>query len=158
MIHIKEINLILDSIPKLLQYYIPGYWTIFIFGFFSSKKISKNIIHILSCSVSYIFISFIAFARAKINSPIAIPNTALINSFLSLLLGTAFALVAAKLFTSRKFSAFIVRIFHKTTNDDIWRDVLDLENGSNLKIYLKNENYYIIGHHKNHEEKMAIAG
>lgn len=43
--------------------------------------------------------------------------------------------------------------FHKTPNDDIWRDVLDFKNGSNLKLYIKNADYYIIGHFKNIEEK-----
>lgn len=57
----------------------------------------------------------------------------------------------------------MVKTFHKTPNDDIWRDVLDLEQGSNLKVYLKNQDYYIIGHHKNHEEKgndswLALSG
>lgn len=49
----------------------------------------------------------------------------------------------------------MVWLFHKTVNEDIWRDVLDLDKGSNLKVYLKGKDYYIIGHHKNHEEKGA---
>lgn len=49
----------------------------------------------------------------------------------------------------------MVKLFHKTVNDDIWRDVLDLDKGSNLKVYLKDKDFYIIGHHKNHEEKGA---
>ena len=57
----------------------------------------------------------------------------------------------------------MIKLFHKTVNDDIWRDVLDLEKGSNLKVYLKGKDYYIIGHHKNHEEKggdswLALSG
>lgn len=43
--------------------------------------------------------------------------------------------------------------FHKTTNDDIWRDVINWKDGSNLKIYLKDQEYYLIGHQKNMEEK-----
>ena len=61
------------------------------------------------------------------------------------------------------FRKLTVKLFHKTLNDDIWRDVLDLERGSNLKVYLKDEDYYVIGHHKNHEEKgndswLALSG
>lgn len=47
----------------------------------------------------------------------------------------------------------MVRLFHKTPNENIWRDIFDLHNGSNLKIYPKDREYYVIGHHKNHEEK-----
>nr|DAY89472.1 MAG TPA: hypothetical protein [Caudoviricetes sp.] len=82
-----------------------------------------------------------------------LPDTAIINSGLSILLGTIIAVLAALIFSSVWFSKATVFLFHKTPNDDIWRDVLDLKDGSNLKIYLKNEDYYIIGHHKNHEEK-----
>ena len=32
-------------------------------------------------------------------------------------------------------------------------DVLDLTHGSNLKLYIRDANYYIIGHHRNIEEK-----
>ena len=40
----------------------------------------------------------------------------------------------------------------KTQYDEIWRDIIDLEGGSNLKIYIKNENYYVRGHFRNIEE------
>ena len=47
----------------------------------------------------------------------------------------------------------MVKLFHKTPNDNIWRDVLDLRNGSNLKLYIREEDYYVVGHHRNIEEK-----
>lgn len=47
----------------------------------------------------------------------------------------------------------MVKLFHKTPNNNIWRDVLDLRNGSNLKLYIREEDYYVMGHHRNIEEK-----
>lgn len=81
------------------------------------------------------------------------PDNAIITSGISIIIGTILAVVFALVFSSQRFSNITVKLFYKTPNDDIWHDVLDLKNGSNLKIYPKNENYYIIGHHKNHEEK-----
>lgn len=81
------------------------------------------------------------------------PNTVLINSSLCFIIGTISGLVVARLYASNKLKKFMVKYFHKTPNDDIWRDVLDFEKGSNLKIYVKDADYYVIGHHKNHEEK-----
>ncbi len=40
----------------------------------------------------------------------------------------------------------------KTQYRRIWRDVIDLDNGSNLKIYVKDDNYYVYGHFRNVEE------
>lgn len=153
MVFIKELNLILDSIPKLLQYFIPGYWTIFVFRYFCSKKVSDHMMNIMSCVVSYILISIIAFFRVKCSFMSTIPDIAIINSSIAVILGTVFSILLALIFSSKCFSKITKFLFHKTPNEDIWRDVLDLKNGSNLKVYLKNEDYYIIGHHKNHEEK-----
>lgn len=150
---ITELNLIFDSIPKVLQYFIPGYWTIFVFRYFCSKKVSDYIMNIMSCVVSYILISFVAILRMKFSFISAFPNNAIINSGIAVLGGTLLASLFALIFSSKWFSKFTVNLFHKTPNEDIWRDVLDLKYGSNLKLYLKNEEYYIIGHHKNHEEK-----
>jgi len=150
---IKELNLIFDNIPKLLQYFVPGYWTIFAFKYFCSKKVSNEIMNIMSCVASYILISFVALLRLKCTFISVLPNNAIINSGIAILEGTIFAIIIAVIFSSKWFSKFTVKLFHKTPNEDIWRDILDLRNGSNLKVYIKNEKYYVIGHHKNHEEK-----
>lgn len=77
----------------------------------------------------------------------------LLNIYISIILGTIFISILAILIQRTWFKKIIVKIFHKTINDDIWKDVLDLDNGSNLKVYLKDKDYYIIGHHKYQEEK-----
>lgn len=109
--------------------------------------------NIMSCVISYILISFIFLLRTKIQILELIPNMPISNSGIAIILGTIFAFIVSIIFTCNWFSNFMIFLFHKTPNEDIWRDVLDLKYGSNLKIYLKNENYYVIGHHKNLEEK-----
>lgn len=47
----------------------------------------------------------------------------------------------------------MLKYFHRTPNNDIWLDIFDLEKGSNLKVYLKNEDYFIVGQYRLHEEK-----
>lgn len=145
--------MIFDNIPKLLQYFIPGYWALFIFKYFTSKKISNYITNIMACVISYILISFLFLLRIKIKLLELIPDTPISNSGIAIILGTIFSIVLSILFTCKWFSKLMVVLFHKTLNEDIWRDVLDFQNGSNLKIYLKSEDYYVIGHHKNLEEK-----
>lgn len=107
----------------------------------------------MACVISYILISFVFLLRIKIKLLELIPNTPISNSGIAIILGTIFSIVLSILFTCKWFSKLMVILFHKTPNENIWRDVLDFKNGSNLKIYLKNENYYVIGHHRNLEEK-----
>lgn len=125
----------------------------------------------MSCVLSYIYIALISLAARLFEQIIyktcsvnfSFQFSPLVISGLTIILGTILALCFAKLYTSSKFKRIMVKTFHKTPNDDIWRDVLDLDRGSNLKVYLKNQDYYIIGHHKNHEEKgndswLALSG
>ncbi len=121
------------------------------FEFALSKKIDTKNILIASCVISYALLSFMSLIRIKWLE--WLPNTAIINSGLSIVLGALFVCLIVILSQRKWFRKITVKLFHKTLNNDIWRDVLDLENGSNLKVYLKDKDYYVIGHHKNHEEK-----
>lgn len=82
-----------------------------------------------------------------------LPDTAIVNSALSSIFGILITTIVSIIYNNKSFKHLTVKLFHKTPYNNIWRDVFDLDNGSNLKVYLKNKNYYIIGHHKNHEEK-----
>lgn len=105
----------------------------------------------LSCIISYILLSLLSLMRIKFFKNI--PDNAIINSALTIILGSIIVIVLSVLFTRKWVTKWMVRIFHKTPNSDIWRDVFDFQKGSNVKVYLKNAEYYIIGHFKNIEEK-----
>ena len=153
MIIIGEMILLLDSIPKVLQYFIPGYWSLFIFRYFCSKRMSNYMMNLMSCVVSYILIAIITFMRVKIGFLLLIPDNALVNSAIAIFMGTVLSICIALIVSRKWFSNVMVYWFHKTTNDDIWREVINWKDGSNLKIYLKDQEYYLIGHQKNMEEK-----
>lgn len=135
----------------ILQYIIPGYISVVIFEFALSKKIEIKNNLIASCVISYALLSVVSLIRIKWLG--WIPNTAIVNSGLSIIIGIVLVSVIVILSQRKWFRKITVKLFHKTLNNDIWRDVLDLEKGSNLKVYLKDKDYYVIGHHKNHEEK-----
>ena len=153
MIIIGEMILLLDSIPKVLQYFIPGYWSLFIFRYFCSKRMSNYMMNLMSCVVSYILMAIITFMRVKIGFLLLIPDIALVYSAIAIFMGTVLSICIALIVSRKWFSNVMVYWFHKTTNDDIWREVINWKDGSNLKIYLKDQEYYLIGHQKNMEEK-----
>lgn len=153
MIIIGEMILLLDNIPKVLQYFIPGYWSLFIFRYFCSKRMSNYMMNLMSCVVSYILMAIITFMRVKIGFLLLMPDNALVNSAIAIFMGTVLSICIALIVSRKWFSNVMVYWFHKTTNDDIWSDVINWRDGSNLKIYLKDQEYYLIGHQKNMEEK-----
>ena len=148
----KTISQILENIPVLLQYYLPGLWTITVFKYFCSKEIQKESQTILACVVSYVLLS-ISDLLSNILFLGGIKVSVLGKSGISIILGTLLALLISSVFCAKWFSGVMVALFHKTPNDNIWRDVLDLTNGSNLKLYIRDADYYIIGHHRNIDEK-----
>lgn len=148
----KTISQILENIPVLLQYYLPGLWTITVFKYFCSKEIQKESQTILACVVSYVLLS-ISDLLSNISFLGGIKVSVLGKSGISIILGTLLALLISSVFCAKWFSGVMVALFHKTPNDNIWRDVLDLTNGSNLKLYIRDADYYIIGHHRNIDEK-----
>ena len=148
----ETISQILENIPVLLQYYIPGLWAITVFKYFCSKEIRAESQTILSCVVSYVLLS-IADLLANISFLGSTKNLVWGKSGISIILGTLLAFFVSWIFCAKWFSQVMVKLFHKTPNDNIWRDVLDLRNGSNLKLYIREEDYYVMGHHRNIEEK-----
>lgn len=57
------------------------------------------------------------------------------------------------LLNSEWFKKITLKFFHKTLYDDIWQDIFDFKNGTNLKLFMKDTTYYIIGHYRYSEEK-----
>ena len=100
--------------------------------------------------MSYVLLALVSLLRVKYFKEL--PDEAIINSGLTLLIGIIMAVIGSFIYNNKYFKKITVYFFHKTPHSDIWRDVLDLEKGSNLKVYLKDKDYYIIGHHKVHEE------
>lgn len=140
-----------------MQYFIPGFVSVYIFCVLTSQHCSIKIMCCAGFIVSYIYLSVFAIV-----SPYFI-NDVLVQSGIITLAGAVISLCFSKIYISRLFKKFMVKFFNKTPNNDIWRDVLDFKNGSNLKVYLKEQNYYVIGHYKAHEEKgndswIALSG
>ena len=80
------------------------------------------------------------------------PDTPFINSAISSIIGIVVTAIITIIINRKWFINLSIWVFHKTPYDNIWMDVLDFTNGSNLKVYLKDEPFYIIGHYLLHED------
>lgn len=137
---------ILSIIPEILQYFIPGYIFLIILISIISKKIENvTVKFIWSCVISY---AIIAINNAVFNIT-DIWLDVLITIGMAIFLGILFA----KLYLWKTFHKLIFKFFNKSPHDSIWRTLLDLKNGSNLIVFLKNSSHYIIGQYDCHEEK-----
>lgn len=124
----------------------------FIFKYTISYKKELKSMLILDCVISYGLISFISLLRNIIPSFLKLPDIAIINSALACISGIVISIIFSLIYNSGYMDSVITKLFHKTPYNDIWRDVIDLSNGSNLKVFLRDKTYYIVGHHYAHEE------
>lgn len=145
VIYIDNFSLIIQNIPFILQYFLPGYWGVMLFSFLNSKKINDKMVVMLSCLFSYFSITVISLFYQIDN--------VLMLSGVSFIVLTILSILISLVYASKLCTNLLVKLFHKTQYNDIWHDILDYDKGSNLKIYLKNDNVGFIGHFIVHEEK-----
>ena len=134
----------MDNISLILQFIIPGFVFLKVFGFFVSKKYEGKNLFIFSCVFSYLFLSIWAIIRElKIFSKL--PNTIMINSAITIIIGIIVGITIGMLLRCRIFTNLLVYFTWKTPNDSIWLDMLDVKNGDSVKVYFKDKPYYVIG-------------
>lgn len=149
---IEHLVNIIDNIPKILQYFVPGIIFIMIIRTFSLKKFAENYTIVLSCVLSYLFVSFVGTMNSlTINNNVL--KEPIVVSGISILLSLVTGILIAAMFNCKWFKSFTLKFFHKTLYEDIWQDVFDFKNGTNLKLYIKDKTYYIVGHYRYNEER-----
>lgn len=152
MVKIEHIVSIIDNIPKILQYFFPGIIFIMLIRTFSIKKFAEKYTIVSSCVISYLFVSLIGTVNSltvnvdALKEPIVVSGIAMLLSFVT-------GILMALMFNSEWFKKITLIYFHKTLYEDIWQDIFDFKNGTNLKLYIKDKKYYIVGHYRYSEEK-----
>ena len=107
----------------------------------------------MSCVISYLLISFVEFIKQVCGfDNVIILNNVLCISFISMILGIILSILLATAIKSNWLKVIMSKAFNRTQYDNIWEDVIDFKNGSNLTVYLKDKDYYFIGHCKYIEE------
>jgi|GEM_PF-1849718 len=148
----EEIIKLINNISLVLQYIAPGYLTLLIFYFSLGKKIDNKSKLISGCLISYILISFVVFLRTQNSYLMSLPNNEFINSIFAFIIGAIFFTLIGIIIKIPVITKIFVFLYHRTINQNIWQDIIDSYNGSNLKLFLKDKNYYVIGHMRNYEE------
>lgn len=117
-----------------------------VFTFFTNRKFDKKPMYIISCVLSYLLISLIEFVKTKNNlGENEILNNTLCVSFIAMLIGSVLSFLVAIVLHTKIFSKIMIRCFHRTIKDNIWEDVVNFEQGANIKVFLKDDDYYFYG-------------
>lgn len=144
--------MIIENIPVILQYFIPGFLCLIIFKGIIGINISNTYTAIFSCVFSYILLSISELIFIWVKDLEQFKTNVYVRSIISIIIGLILSIIFGICYHTKRLGKIMKFISGKTQYQKIWRDVIDLDNGSNLKIYVKDDNYYVYGHFRNVEE------
>mgnify|MGYP004554525553 CR=1 FL=1 len=147
MVKIDSFLIILNNMPLLLEYFVPGFVTLSIFSFFVSRKHSKYFI------VNSVVVSYILRALCiSIHSFICKKHKFEWNERIIWLMVIAVivSIIMIFLYDSKIVNFVFRKINYKSIHDNIWRDVIDYKNGTTMRFICEDVSY--IGVLAEHEE------
>ncbi len=132
---------VINNLDKVLIYYVPGFIFYTLFNFLHSKNIEIESNIPINCSISFLLVTLSRYVLTKFD----IPYNSIKLGTLSILLSFLLVFILFKCTTKNtKLNSIMIKYFFKTLRN-IWDDTIDLKNGSNLKIFIKDEKYFIQG-------------
>ncbi|WP_148867855.1 DUF6338 family protein [Thermosediminibacter litoriperuensis] len=132
MANVVQIKNIIEALPTLIIYVVPGYIILWIIAFNLTQEINKdNHIILKSLVISYLLVNLI-----KAVAPIDSPKTIVFILILSVFLGFAIS----KFITSYSFSWMLQFLkIYRTPQSNIWLDILDFTHGVWARVYIPSE-------------------
>lgn len=160
MISISEFKLILETLPSIIIYIVPGYILLYTLNFLLSKEFKLDNISIFKSIVySYIIVNieqmiiniFNIIAKQKIivdkASPLFINLTIVISIFIAYLI-TLFI-------KSHYFEKFLAKLsIKRTIGNNIFDDLKDDDNGVWVRAYISTEKIVYLGMLRLHEHNI----
>ncbi len=139
----EQIQKLIELLPTLIMYFVPGYLILWINSFMLSQKLEKDK-HLLlkSIVVSYIILTIENYFFGRV---ITIPT---------IIFALIFGLLLSRVILSKCFSKVLSWMgINKSFYSNFWNDVIDMENGLWVIVYLPNEQLIYKGQLRRFEEK-----
>jgi len=130
-----DIISIIEKLPQIMSYFVPGYVFWACFCFFANKKIStkENLI------ITSIVASFILTSVSKLICGLVSINIEY-ASYFSMVLAVVFAIVFIRLYLSNTYKKIANKIGRTTGSGEIWEDLIDRKKGAIVRGYVVFEN------------------
>lgn len=129
----------MDSIPLILQYIVPGYLCLTTVKVIRHIELDLSVVWMLSIVISALTASLVSIFFPDTST---LPWIVLVYSALDVLLGA----IVAWIYELPKAQNALTALFHIVPGISVLRDAVDWTNGADLKIRLKDADYYLMGH------------
>lgn len=134
---------IIEVLPMILQYCVPGYLVLKFFQFLSSRKIHEHTI-VASCVISFLLLCVCEMIGEEVPAE-NWANTVYGQVLLAVLIGAFFAMILALLLRCKPVEGVFVSLFGVSMDVDLMTNLLDGPDGANVVIHPKYADHYILG-------------
>lgn len=126
-----NIKPLLEQLPIIFEYFVPGYIFITIFLYFTSRKLGTNII-LGSVAISYLLKAICTWFHTFIFVKVGFgwSKRALILIIIAIIL-SLFCIIISE---SKILMKIVLKINNKSIHDDIWSDIVEYKRGTTLRI------------------------
>lgn len=127
---------VIENIPQIIIYFVPGYIFLGVFCFLSAKKIKEIETLFVRCVViSYVLLalSHLICTLTKLNSNNEI--------YIALALSVIIAFISVKIYSSDFYKKILGKTVNISGHNSIWEDLFDRQKGSMIRGYVKYRNH-----------------
>ena len=143
MISIEELNQIIETLPKILNYIVPGYLFIVVYNFMMFKDYSYN----NSKLFPSIVISYLISLISNIILSDCEPSTVFT---LSIGIAIVSAYFISQILCMKRIKIILNAITHRTVNVNVWRDMIDFD--GQYRFFLEGKDEVLEGQIIHYEE------
>lgn len=150
-ISIDNINEIIDALPNVLNYLVPGYIFITIYDFIMFKSYSFHTSKVFPS----IICSYVIRILLKVIVNTFLPNMSDTLFFaITIIFGIGFALLVTFILNRKSVKKFMIKTANRTINTNIWRDII--QDNCWYRLHIENEDFIIEGQILHYEENTHI--
>lgn len=123
--------------------FLPGFIFVCIWGKLYNKRYEATMICLWSILVSFIIANFYTSAHYLVGQKCDFPEE--IKTSIYIITGASFPFIVNILVNSELFKDFLLKVNFQTINSDIFDDLIDYSEKTQIAVYLKNTNFYYLG-------------
>jgi len=133
-----ELEPLLKQLPTIFEYFVPGYFFIIMFQYFTSRKFGSYVM-VGSIAISYILKASCSWLHTFIFAKIEFgwSKRAIVLCVVSCVLSIIFI----KISECRLIKKVFLKVNNKSIHNDIWSDIIEYKDGTTLRIVCDDYTY-----------------
>lgn len=151
VVNISSLIELMVIVPELINLFFPGFIFLHIFKKLFDINIENSSMVLWSLLISYTMNTFYSVAHGIVFTSYVFWNST--KTLIYLITGVVLPFVIYKIHQGNLYKKFLLKTDHRTINDDIFDDIIDFDEKTLMKVFLKDSDIFYVGTFILKEEK-----